>query len=304
MPKVLVLLASYNGAKWLPEQCDSILKQVGVEVRLVASDDCSSDRSHGYLLERQSFDARIEVLPLVGRAGSAGKNFYRLIRDADLRDCEFVAFADQDDIWHPDKLMRGCEELASLGKAGYSSAVRAFYDDGRSYELRQSPRVTPIDFMFEGAGQGCTFVLSRSLFEAVQQVVRNTWEPVCKVHHHDWMVYALCRSWKLPWHFDPLPSMDYRQHQGNELGARSALSGIAKRWGMIRSGWYSGQVEAVANAIQCAGSGPSIADFARLHRQRQAPRGRLAWVLALGRVGRRKSIDRFVLVIAAILGYV
>lgn len=304
MRKVLVLLASYNGEKWLHEQCDTILGQSNVAVRLVVSDDNSSDASHAVLCQRQAADARMSLLPLTQRAGSAGKNFYRLMRDTEIEDAEFVAFSDQDDIWHLDKLSRACAALTASGAAGYSSAVTAFYENGRTAALTQSPRTTPVDFLFEGAGQGCTFVLQRATFIDIQRAVRQHWELICRVHHHDWLVYALCRSWGWAWAFDARPSIDYRQHATNELGARSALAGVMRRWGLIRSGWYRTQIEAVSAAIVGVGRAEAIAVFLQLQASRTSLRGRLDWLLLLGRHGRRKSADRLVLVAAALAGHI
>ena len=236
--------------------------------------------------------------------GAPAENFYRLIRDADAIGYDFVAFADQDDTWYADKLERACAALHRAGAGGYSSAVRAVYADGRTHLLRQSPRTTSVDFLFEGAGQGCTFVMTRELFCRAQGAVRGTWDEVCQVHHHDWMLYALCRSWKLGWYFDPVPSMDYRQHSGNELGGRGSFAGISKRWGMLRSGWYLKQVDAVAGVIVGTGGAASIADFLQRRPPTHTLSKRAIWVTMLLRVGRRKPADRLVLGVAALLGYV
>lgn len=304
MPKVLVLLATYNGEKWLGEQCDTILGQSNVDVRLVVSDDESSDGTYGVLCERRTADPRVSILPRTSRAGSAGKNFYRLIRDADIEGCDFVAFSDQDDTWHLDKLSRACAALAASGAAGYSSAVTAVYENGRTAALRQSSRTTPVDFLFEGAGQGCTFVLRGTVFLEVQKAVRLHWKQICQVHHHDWMVYALCRSWGRAWHFDPLPSIDYRQHSANELGARSALAGVTRRWGLIRSGWYRAQIEAVCGAIVSVGRGDALASFLQLQAARKSLRGQLNWLVMLSKYGRRKLTDRIVLIAATLSGHI
>ena len=70
-PRVTVLMATYNGmaegGAWLDEQVDSVLAQVGVEVRLVVSDDASSDGTRAHLEERASVDPRITVLPTSSR---------------------------------------------------------------------------------------------------------------------------------------------------------------------------------------------------------------------------------------------
>lgn len=302
MPKVLVLLATFDGMRWLPEQCRTILEQQGVDVHIVASDDCSSDGTALYLQQLSLSDSRVQVLPPTVRAGSAGQNFFRLMRDCESSGFDYVGFADQDDIWNRDKLQRACAALKSAPLSGYSSAVRAVYPNGRSVELKQSSRVTSIDFLFEGAGQGCTFLIPRAIFTRLQAVVRENTTALATVVHHDWLVYALCRSWGYSWIFDSLPSMHYRQHGSNELGAKSALSGIFKRWHMIRSGWYVAQVRSISELLgEINGT---------VYREIHVASGELGWLqrarwaLMLGKKGRRKISDRIVLAIAAALGYV
>ena len=51
MEKCLVLLATYNGEKYLKEQIDSIFAQEGVEIEIACSDDCSTDGTQDILKE-------------------------------------------------------------------------------------------------------------------------------------------------------------------------------------------------------------------------------------------------------------
>ena len=68
-PRVTVLMATYNGmaegGAWLDEQVDSVLAQAGVEVRLVVSDDASSDGTRAHLQERAAADPRIMVVTVL-----------------------------------------------------------------------------------------------------------------------------------------------------------------------------------------------------------------------------------------------
>ena len=99
-PRVAVLMATYNGMKWLQAQLDSILTQENVDITLYASDDGSNDGTDDTLRALSKIDPRVVVLPKIAGTGSAGQNFYRLIRDVDTNAFDYVAFADQDDIWH------------------------------------------------------------------------------------------------------------------------------------------------------------------------------------------------------------
>jgi len=115
-PKVAVLFAAYNGANWLVEQLDSILNQSDVRLTVCISLDLSTDESFDLCKRLADTHAEVKLLNYGERFGGAAPNFYRLISEVDFSSYDFVAYADQDDIWLPDKLKRACDVLCS-GKA-------------------------------------------------------------------------------------------------------------------------------------------------------------------------------------------
>jgi len=303
---VLVLLAAHNGEKWIAEQLESILNQVEVDVRVVVSDDSSSDETRGRVSVLAG-DSRVTIVSPSGPTGSAARNFIWLICNASTDACDYVALADQDDIWHEEKLVRAVSALQTHGSAGYSCAVTAFWKHGpeKSKVLNQSPTPTALDFMFEGAGQGCTFVLQQDFFLRIQRFFRSHAIQVRELHYHDWAIYALARSWRLRWHFDPQPLVHYRQHDRNDTGARSTRGGVGKRLRLIRSGWYRRQMIAIA-AI-CAIAAPEDMNIARWNRLvAETPsfvrRIKIACICIAG--GRRRPLDNWILLAAVLGGYV
>lgn len=90
---VSVCMATYNGARYLREQVDSILKQLGEEDELIVSDDGSRDDTIGIL--KGYNDNRIHVFPNNNRKGVVG-NFENALRQAKG---EYIFLADQDDVW-------------------------------------------------------------------------------------------------------------------------------------------------------------------------------------------------------------
>jgi len=202
---VLVLLTAYNGSRFIAEQIRSILAQRDVELAVAVRDDGSSDETRAEIA-RVAHDRRILVSASSGgRSGSAAQNLFTLMRENPARDFDFVAFADQDDVWHEDKIERACRWLAHGTAAGYSSATIASWACGRERILRQVQTQTRADFLFEGAGQGCTFVLARGFYARVRALVCRHAPLTAQLHYHDWAVYALARAWGLPWRFDALP---------------------------------------------------------------------------------------------------
>lgn len=99
-PTIDILLATYNGSKYLEEQLDSILKQTYPSFRIIVSDDGSQDATYEILRKYRETDKRIELLP-PQKNGGVIKNFSRLI---DHAQAEYIMLADQDDVWHPNKV--------------------------------------------------------------------------------------------------------------------------------------------------------------------------------------------------------
>ena len=98
-PVISVVMAACNGEKYLPEQLDSILSQLGENDELVVSVDPSQDRTFEILFEYAAKDARIRVLE------GPGKGVIRNVENALQSSCGRLIFlADQDDVWMPDKV--------------------------------------------------------------------------------------------------------------------------------------------------------------------------------------------------------
>ena len=123
LPRVAVLLAAYNGEQWIANQLDSIWSQEFVTVDVFISLDLSSDGTLTFLQNLEEKHYNLFLLPYGERFGGAAKNFYRLIKDVDVSAYDYVAFADQDDIWLPGKLYRGIRAMQSSKSTAFSSDV-------------------------------------------------------------------------------------------------------------------------------------------------------------------------------------
>ncbi len=303
-PTVLVLLASYNGDRWIRDQLNSILSQVDVNVRVLISDDSSSDQTRTIIDEFMSVDSRISVLPQGIYSGSSGKNFYRLMLDCDVKNIDFIAFSDQDDLWEHRKLISATTSLNKYNCGGYSCAVKAFWEDGRSRLITQSNKILPLDFIFEGAGQGCTFVIPSNIFLKVKNFILKNKSLVNEFFFHDWLVYILIRCWGYSWIFDDRPWLLYRQHAENVNGSRGNLSAVFSRLKLIRSGWYSKQIDLAINiTIFNKYSNEFFINFINLYKNKSNTVIRTQLLLMIIRFSRRKLLDRLVLSIALIIGW-
>lgn len=304
VPRALVLLATYNGAPWLEEQVASILAQQDVDVSILIGDDLSKDGTCSLVLEKWGDDPRVRLQAWDRSSGSAGANFRQLYRFADAGGFDLVALADQDDVWAPNKLATAARAMERSGAAGYSCSVTSFWPDGRERVMTQRAAINGADFLFEGAGQGCSFVVSAALFIQVQAFCRLHVDAVESLHYHDWLIYLLCRSWDLQWYFDAQPHMRYRQHAGNEIGSRGGLAAITKRLELVRNGWYRKQVLAASAIYVLVHTGDTFINrFQKRLRARDSVirRARLVWFCLIN--GRRRLSDRAVLVFSAAAGW-
>lgn len=305
VPHVLVLMATRNGASFVGEQVASIADQQDVLPTLVVSDDDSSDATIASIRASAPPGMPLQFVQSSLPGGSAGRNFFRLMLAARVAGHDYVALADQDDRWAPDKLSRAIADLHASQAEGYSSAVLAYWPDGEERLLAQSKRQTNADYLFEGAGQGCTFVMRANFFEQLQSRLAGQQMALGSIHYHDWTLYALARAMGRSWYFDDRPSMRYRQHAGNDTGARGNLTSLRKRVGLIRSGWYGSQTRAIAQLCATVnGSAAAAMALEYLHLANAAARGnRASLALFVWRNGRRRLLDRLALVVAALFGY-
>ncbi|KAB0620512.1 glycosyltransferase [Aliarcobacter skirrowii CCUG 10374] len=248
--KIAVLLASYNGVKYIKEQVDSILNQKEVDVTIFISDDLSTDKTIEYLQDIYKDFKNIVYLPSGSKFGGAGKNFFRLIRDVDFSSFDFISFVDQDDIWYDDKLIRAINTIKDKQIDAYSSNVLAFWEDGKEMIINKSSLQARYDYIFEAAGPGCTYVLKKDLAIFLQKFICENWEEVNKVELHDWFIYAFARENNYKWHIDEKPSMRYRQHTSNQVGANDGLKAKLKRLKKVLSSWYREEIIKIIKVLR------------------------------------------------------
>ncbi|MEO8015084.1 MAG: glycosyltransferase, partial [Polaromonas sp.] len=219
------------------------------EVTVFVSVDASSDDSEGLVDQLATSDARLRVLAHGRRFGGAAPNFFRILSDVDFSVFDYVAFADQDDVWKPDKLCHAHEKLLATGADAYSSNVIAFWPDQRTALIEKSQKQVRWDFLFEAAGPGCTYVLRLELACAIQALVRSRWPEVRQVGLHDWFFYAYARANDYRWVIDDYAGMLYRQHEKNQVGVNRGWQALLHRAGKIFSGWGLKQSVLIAELV-------------------------------------------------------
>jgi rhamnosyltransferase len=258
-PKILVVLAAFNGEKWLEAQIETILSQTDVDVNLVISVDSSSDGTELICNKLAAEYVQITLLPCGLCFGGAAPNFYRLIRDVGLEGYDYLGFADQDDIWFPDKLKRACALLKAKRASAYSGDVIAFWDDGRQLLVKKSQTQVKWDYFFEAAGPGCTYVLDIKLANELQIFFNKNSDKIRKVESHDWLIYAFARANNFSWVIDDCPKMMYRQHTSNQVGVNSGVRAQVRRLRKVLNGWWFSQALLIGDV-----TGKNLTPIARI----------------------------------------
>lgn len=246
--KVAVLLAAYNGEFAISAQVDSIIEQQCDSLVVFISVDKCDDASMKICFDYSEKYQNIILLPYGERFGGAGKNFYRLLKDAELSGYDYIAFSDQDDIWPENKLTKAIEKLQQYDC--YSANVTAFWEDDREVLIDKAQPQRAWDFLFEAAGPGCTYVFKREVAIKFKAWLVERYEQVGDdIALHDWLLYAFSRSQGYSWFIDPEPMMLYRQHANNQVGTNNSFGAAKKRLHMIKCKWYRNQCTKIAEHL-------------------------------------------------------
>lgn len=225
LPKVNVLLSAYNGARYISEQLDSVLSQVGVQVSLYIRDDGSSDDTL-QILER--YNAQHEKITVFSGANIGYvASFFKLMLEADSS-ADYFALCDQDDVWLPEKLATavGCIESKNNSVPLMYFSRTEYVDQqlshlGFSADLDIS-RIGYRNALVQNVATGCTIVFNKK----ARDVVISKMPEYCLVH--DWWIYLVVATMGEVV-YDRRTFIKYRQHPGNAIGAAETFWGIYKR---------------------------------------------------------------------------
>lgn len=303
---VTILMGVWNGAAHLGEQLDSFAGQDHPGWRLVVSDDGSTDGSRAVLAGFAARMAPGQVAVADGPRQGHAANYLAMLRNLP-DDPGWLAFSDQDDVWLPDRLSRGMAALAGhSGPALYCS--RSFITSVTLQGRRPSaPRPRPPSFrnaLVQNIAAGNTMLLNPAAARMLAAAARGC--PGFVVH--DWWAYLLVTGAGGTVVHDDRPTLLYRQHARNAIGANDGALARLRRLGQVVAGtfrdwndtnavamlaarrWLSPEAAAVFDAWQAMRACPRLIPrlrrlrALRLYRQTRASTAALWLAAVIGRL--------------------
>jgi len=221
IPKVSILLATYQGQEYLAKQLDSIETQSHKNWDLWVSDDGSYDDTHAILTDYRKKWPLGRLSIFNGPKKGSSKNFLSLICNTNIS-ADYYAYADQDDIWETEKLARAVKALESFPAeipALYCSRVQ--YVDKNNNVIGLSPLFRkPPSFenaIVQNIGGGNTMLFNNSARILLQEAGDSV--PVIV---HDWWTYMAVIGCGGNVFYDIEPTVRYRQHANNQIGMNSS----------------------------------------------------------------------------------
>ncbi|MCM1523275.1 MAG: glycosyltransferase family 2 protein [Ruminococcus sp.] len=227
-----ILMAVYNGERFLREQIESVVSQSYTEWRLFICDDGSSDGSADIAEEyAERYPGKIFAAVNGVPARSACGNFMGMLRKSSA---EYVMFCDQDDVWHEDKIAVTLDKMREIEEGNPKKPVLIHTD---LEIVDRELNVTAGSFMrYQGLKArykslnrllcqnnitGCTVMVNRALADIVKDA------PAEYMLMHDWWAGLAAAAFGEIGFVDRA-TVKYRQHGGNQLGAvnNRSLAGI------------------------------------------------------------------------------
>lgn len=234
---ITILLASYNGERYIGEQIESILKQSYQDFVLYIQDDRSTDRTYEIICGYASaFPDKVKVSQNQVNTGNAKFNFLNMMVD---HEDEYLMLCDQDDVWLPDKIEKTliCMQEAEK-RYGIHTPLLVYTDlkvaDEQLNVLSESmmhrvaadfTKTSLKDQLPQNTLTGCTALYNRALAERIREVPEFT-------VMHDWWLMLIAAGLGHAVYFSE-STMLYRQHGDNSVGTRNMRSaGFLARFAM------------------------------------------------------------------------
>jgi glycosyltransferase involved in cell wall biosynthesis len=258
--KAAVLLAAYNGQAFLRDQLQSILQQSCPPELILVRDDGSSDKTTEIVESFQrKYGQRLQLI----RGSNVGfvANFWLLIRTV-APEFNYYFFADQDDIWRPDKIERAIGKIKDTPDGGsepwlYFSRLHLVDSTLKTLGFSPLPGKWGLgNALFENPVTGCTAAFNKPFLNLLRDHPPRPERLVA----HDWWCYLVASALGQIC-YDPEPTILYRQHGANSMGGQASrmLTVLRRLQGFARGTWSKRRPE------------PMVAEFYRVFSSRLSP---------------------------------
>lgn len=210
MEKVQILMSTYNGEKYLQKQIENILEQKEVEISLLIRDDGSTDKTIEIIKKLAEKNKNIKFYE--GKNLGPAKSFMDLINKSE--ETNYYAFADQDDVWQPNKIISAINKLKENNKPElYISALEIVDEELNTIEIKKvSGNFTFEGVMIKNFATGCTMCFNKTLRDIIKRYTPNF-----LIMHDSWIT-RVCYAIGGNVIIDDNYYIKYRQHSSNVLG--------------------------------------------------------------------------------------
>ncbi len=209
IPKVAVIMSTYNGEKYLKAQLESILQQTYPNIDIYIRDDGSTDNTLQILRRYAQKNPHIHLEE--GKNLGFAASFLKALAKA--KNYDYYAFCDQDDVWLDFKVQRAVEHLQQYSNDQpllYGSSYD-FYDAGLNFQKHAKHIKNPESFaksITESLTIGTCMVINQKARELLLRIDPS------KIYAHDCLTYTICAAMgKII--YDPTPTMKYRRTGDN-----------------------------------------------------------------------------------------
>lgn len=230
MPKITILLSTYNGEEYLKEQLDSLFIQTYKNIEIIVRDDASSDKTLEIL---KFYDIKL-LSPDVNLG--IKKSFETLLRYAcENSDAEYFMFCDQDDVWNNDKIEKTLEEMKRLEKLYGNNIPLLVHTDLEvvdenlkiisssmwKYEYILPQYNTFNRLLIQNTITGCTMMINKELAKKSLDIPEEA-------IMHDWWIGLIASCFGKISYLEE-STIKYRQHGKNTIGTEGKKNKIIRK---------------------------------------------------------------------------
>jgi len=223
--RVTVLLSTYNGAPYIGEQLDSILNQSYKNIKIIVRDDGSKDGTQDVLKE---YESKGLIQAICGENMGVTKSFFWLLANAG--EADYYSFAEQDDVWLPNKLERAIEHLEKVDNTIPQIFASAYdYYDSQMKFIGKGPQIAHPNSLVRTLVVtqiylGFTMVVNPVTKKLIDE--SDTVNMELKCYHDYWLTLMGLSLGNII--YDPVVTIKYRRHENNVSTLKTSFWEIQK----------------------------------------------------------------------------